>query len=239
MELIDLTNNVTISNDLTRIVGFPTLILEYDSHSLAHLDLFISSDPSIFTSVFPSIGKFWNVVSVSIDFPLNSKRCTSFDRTGFVDYLDDLDVLRDQLRDSLSKDIFKSGAYVAAVEFFEFVQVRIHVQISDRIYQVKSHSSPWFSAAGAAPIAHRSHFFLLYQRLVMMPRKWMSDRLIIVAKELLKLPDLLVLLKANDSVYHFPKKGYRDFWRIANNALQKSKSVGGSEKLINLNFHKY
>ena len=67
----------------------------------------------------------------------------------------------------------------------------------------------------------------------------MSDRLIIVAKELLKLPDLLVLLKANDSVYHFPKKGYRDFWRIANNALQKSKSVGGSEKLINLNFHKY
>ena len=30
-------------------------------------------------------------------------------------------------------------------------------------YQVKPHSSPWFSAACAAAIVHRNHFFHLYQ----------------------------------------------------------------------------
>ena len=30
-------------------------------------------------------------------------------------------------------------------------------------YQVKCHSSPWFSAACAAAIAHRNQFFHLYQ----------------------------------------------------------------------------
>ena len=33
-----------------------------------------------------------------------------------------------------------------------------------RKYQVKPHSSPWFSAACAAAIVHRNHFFRLYQR---------------------------------------------------------------------------
>ena len=31
-------------------------------------------------------------------------------------------------------------------------------------YQVKHHSSPWFSAACAAAIVHRNHFFCLYQK---------------------------------------------------------------------------
>ena len=33
-----------------------------------------------------------------------------------------------------------------------------------RKYQVKPHSSPWFSAACAAVIVHRNHVFCLYQR---------------------------------------------------------------------------
>ena len=31
-------------------------------------------------------------------------------------------------------------------------------------YQVKPHSSPWFSAAFVAAIVHRNHFFRLYQQ---------------------------------------------------------------------------
>ena len=31
-------------------------------------------------------------------------------------------------------------------------------------YQVKSHSSPWFSAECAATIVHRNHVFRLYQK---------------------------------------------------------------------------
>ena len=36
--------------------------------------------------------------------------------------------------------------------------------ISYQKYQVKPHSSPWFSPACAAAIVHRNHFFHLYQR---------------------------------------------------------------------------
>ena len=50
------------------------------------------------------------------------------------------------------------------VNFCEWVQVRTDVYIPHRKYQVKPHSSPWFSAACAAAIAHRNHFFRLYQK---------------------------------------------------------------------------
>ena len=43
-----------ISNDLTQMVNFPTWIPDYDSHSLAILDFFLSSDASICsTKAFP------------------------------------------------------------------------------------------------------------------------------------------------------------------------------------------
>ena len=42
-------------------------------------------------------------------------------------------------------------------------QVRIDVYIPHRKYQVKPHSSQWFSAACAAAIVHRNHFFRLYE----------------------------------------------------------------------------
>ena len=62
------------------------------------------------------------------------------------------------------KDIFKLGTSAAASEFCEWVQVRIYVHIPHRKYQVKPHSSPWFSASCTAAIAHRNHFFRLHQK---------------------------------------------------------------------------
>ena len=62
------------------------------------------------------------------------------------------------------EDIFTFGASAAASEFCEWVQVGIDVYIPHRKYQVKPHSSPWFSAACAAAIVHRNHFFCLYQK---------------------------------------------------------------------------
>ena len=56
-------------------------------------------------------------------------------------------------------DIFKLSASAAASEFCEWVQVGIDVYISHCRYQVKPHSSPWFSAACAVVIVHRNHFF--------------------------------------------------------------------------------
>ena len=63
------------------------------------------------------------------------------------------------------KEFFlKLGASAAASEFCAWVQVGIDVYIHHRKYQVKPHSSPWFSAACAASIVHRNHFFRLHQK---------------------------------------------------------------------------
>ena len=74
------------------------------------------------------------------------------------------DGLCDHLRDILWEDIFKLDASARASECCEWVQVGIDVYISHRKYQVKPHTSPWFSAAGAAAIVHRNHFFRLYRQ---------------------------------------------------------------------------
>ena len=72
--------------------------------------------------------------------------------------------LHDHLRDVPWEDIFKLGASAAASEFSEWIQVGIDVYNPHRKYEVKPHSSPWFSAACAAAIVYRNHFFNLYQK---------------------------------------------------------------------------
>ena len=76
----ELCYNFSISNDLSQIVNFPTRISDCDCHSPALLDLFFSSDTIICsTMAFPPLGNSDHVVvSVSIDFPVNSKQDTPF-----------------------------------------------------------------------------------------------------------------------------------------------------------------
>ena len=162
----ELCYNFFISNDLTQIVNFPTRIPDCDSHSPALLDFFLSSDASICsTMAFPPLGNSDHVVgSVSIDFPINPKQDTPFHRVAYDYSRADWDGLRDHLRDVPWEDIFKLSASAAASEYCEWVQVGIDIYIPHRKYQVKPHSSPWFSAACAVAIVHRSHFFRLHQQ---------------------------------------------------------------------------
>ena len=71
----ELCYNFSISNDPTQMVNFPTQILDCDSRSPALLDLFLSSGASICsTMAFPPLeNSDYVVVSVSIDFPINSQ----------------------------------------------------------------------------------------------------------------------------------------------------------------------
>ena len=162
----ELCYNFSISNDLTQMVDFYTRIPDCDSHSPALLDLFFSSDASICsTMAFPPLRNSDHVVvSVSIDFPTNSQQDAPFHHIAYDYSRADWDGLRDHLRDVPWEDIFKLGACSAASEFCEWIQVGIDVYIPHRKYQVKSHSSPWFSATCAAAIVHRNYFFRLYQR---------------------------------------------------------------------------
>ena len=78
VEMIDLVRSAI--NNLAQMVNFPTLFLDGDSHSPALLDLFISSDTSICsTVVFPPLGNSDHVVvSVSTDFSSNSQQDAPF-----------------------------------------------------------------------------------------------------------------------------------------------------------------
>ena len=120
----------------------------------------------MFYNGFPSIGNSDHiVVSVSIDFSSNSQRDAPFNRIAYDYSRAYWGGLCDHLRDVPWEDIFKFGASATASEFCERVQVGIDVYISHGKYQVKPHSSPSFSAAGAAAIAHRKHFFVRTKRI--------------------------------------------------------------------------
>ena len=163
----ELCYNFSVSKDLTQMVNFPTRIPDCDSLRPALLDLFISSDASICsTMAFPRLGNSDHVVaSISIDFPSNSQLDTPFHRIDYDYSRADRDGLRDHLRDVPWEDIFKLRASAAASEFYECTQAGIDVYIPHRIYQVKLHSSPWFSAACTAAIVHRNHFFFCTNRI--------------------------------------------------------------------------
>ena len=209
-------------NDLTQIVNFPTRIPDCDSHSPALLDLFLSSDASICsTMTFPPLGNSDHfVVSVSIDFPINSKQYTPFHRMAYDYSCADWDGLRDHLRDIPWKDIFKLSASAAASEFCEWVQVGIDVYIPHRQYQVKPHSSPLFSAACAAAIVHRNHFFCLYHQNKSSEFKVKFTQATNHCKKVLEAAKLAYATKTKESITS-QKLGSRDLWRIANSVLNK------------------
>ena len=73
-------------------------------------------------------------------------------------------LIRDHLSDASSEDVFELSASGAASELSEWVQVEIDVDNPHRKYQVKPHSSLWFSAVCTAFIVHRNLFFQLYQQ---------------------------------------------------------------------------
>ena len=75
--------------------------------------------------------------------------------------LADWDSLCDHLRDVPLDDVFKLSTSAAASEFCQCAKVGIDVNIPDCKYQVKYHSSLWFSAHFPAVIVHKNHFFLL------------------------------------------------------------------------------
>ena len=222
----ELCYNFSISNDLTQMVNFPTQIPDCGYHSPALLDLFISSDASICsTMAFPPLGNSDHVVvSASIDFPTNSQLDVPFHCIAYDYSRADWDGLHDHLRDVPWEDIFKLGASAAASEFCEWVQVGIDLYIPHRKYQVKPCSSPWFSAACAAAIVHRNHFFRLHQREKSCDSKVKFRQASNHCKKVLDAAKLAYANKTKDSITS-QKLGSRDFWQIANSVLNKGKSA--------------
>ena len=138
-----------------------------------------------------------------------------------------MDGLRDYLRDVPLVNIFKLNASAAASEFCEWVQLGIDVYIPQCKYQVKPHSSPWFSAACAAAIVHRNHFFRLYQREKSSDSKVKFRQASNRCERVLEAAKLAYANKTKELMTS-QKRGFRDFLRIANSVLNK----GGSAKVV-------
>ena len=198
------------------MVKFPTWIPDCDSHSPALLDLLLSSDTSICsTMTLPPLGNSDQiVVSVCIDFPSNSKRDLLFhciaDDYSCVDW----DILCDLLRDVTWEDIFKLGAFAPSSEFCEWVQVVIDVYIPHCKYHIKSHSSPWFSADWATAINHRNHIFCLHKQNESPEFKVNFRQAGNCCKRVLETAKLAYANKTKESITSL-KLGSQDFWQIA------------------------
>ena len=118
----------------------------------------------------------------------------------------------------------KLGAFAVASEFCEWVQVGLDVYISHRKYQVKPHSSPWFSAACAVAIVHRNHFFRLYQQNKSSESKVKFKQASNRCRRALEAAKLAYANKTKESVTS-QKLFHRDFWGIANSVLNEGKSA--------------
>ena len=135
-----------------------------------------------------------------------------------------MDSLGDHLRDVQWDNIFKLSVSAATSEFCEWVQVGIDVYIPHRKYQVKPYSSPWFSAACAAAIVHRNHFFHLYQQNKSSHSKVKFRQGSNRCKRVLEASKVTYAIKTKESITH-RQLCSQDFWQIANSVLNKAKSA--------------
>ena len=118
-----------MSNDLTHIVNFPTQIPDYDSHSLALLDLFISSDAGICSTMTLPPLRNWSCCYLSFHWlSVRLKRECPFSSHSLWLFSCWLEWSSWSLRDVSWEDIFKFGVSAAAAgAFCDGVQIGIDV----------------------------------------------------------------------------------------------------------------
>ena len=121
-------------------------------------------------------------------------------------------------------NIFKFSASTAANEFREWVQVGIDAYIPHRKYQVKPHSTPWFSAACVAAIVHRNHIFPLYQHNESSESKVKFRQASNCWERILEAAKIAYATKTKKSITS-QKPGFQAFWQIPNIVLNRGKSI--------------
>ena len=166
MELRDLVNSVIMVLSEIVLVTWLTFLLKsrlWLSQTCCFGFISIFWCKYLLYKSFSSIRKFWSCCFLSFHWFSNElkTRCLVSSHSLWLSCAD-WDGLPDDFRDVPWKDIFKLSASTVASEFCEWVQVGIDVYISHCKYQITPHLSLWFSAACAAVIVCRNHFFHLY-----------------------------------------------------------------------------
>ena len=104
------------------------------------------------------------MVNVEINFITNSSHEPTIYRNFFSYQRRDWGNFRDLIRDFPLEHIFNLDAEECAKEIASWLHDGIDAYIPSQKYQVKPHSSPWYSLAIAAAIVHRKHYFHLFHR---------------------------------------------------------------------------
>ena len=98
------------------------------------------------------------------------------------------------------------------------------MHISHCKYQVKPHSSPWFSAACSTAMVNRKYFFCLYQQNKSSESNEKFRQASNCCKRVLQAAKLANANKTKES-FTSQKRGSWDFWRVTNSVLNKGKSA--------------
>ena len=104
------------------------------------------------------------------------------------------------------------------------MQIGIDVYIPNRKYQVKPHAFPWFLPSCDAAIAHRNHFFYLYQRDKSAGSRALFRQASNRCKRVVESATNCYVEKKKESIVS-KKVGSCDFWRIAKSILNRGKSA--------------
>ena len=215
-----------MGQDLTKVVDFPTRIPDRDDHQPYLLDLFLCSNPDSCTvASHPLLGKSDHmVISVDVQFVFKSTNEHPYHRTVYSYRKADWDGFRGHLTGVSWLDIFKHDATYAAKEITEWVEIGIDCYIPHRKFQLKLHSSPWFTPSCAAVIAHRNHYFHQYHRNATPENKKLCCDSRNHCKKVLKDARSNYAEATRCSVAsQLIESGA--FWRICNSVLNRGKSI--------------
>ena len=125
-------------------------------------------------------------------------------------------------------DIVKYDATYAAKEITEWVVIGIDCYIPHRKFQLKPHSSPWFTHSCAAAIAIRSHYFHQYHPNANPNATPENKKLFCDSRNRCKRD----LKEARSNYVETTRRsiasqliGIRDFWKLCNSVLNREEST--------------
>ena len=134
---------------------------------------------------FPSIGNSDHlVVSVSSDFPSNSKQDGPYHHIA-IGYSH-----AGRMALIINREMFCGRISWKSMVLLLLVSFESGLGRDWCICQMKPYSSSWFSAACASAIVHRNHFVILFTNKIDLDINESSDRLVVFEKAILKLPNL-------------------------------------------------
>ena len=198
MELVELANSVIIflTHGVFYSENFPTQIPDCDSHSLTLLNCFFF----LVLVLLQWLPLHWKILitflsQFSLTF-LQTQREMPFFIPQLMPVLLLIGTVCMIIREMLHERILLNLVLLLLVLTFVRVTLLKLVYISIyHQYQIQPHSSQWLSAACAAAITHRNHFFRLYQQNKYSASKVKFRQASNCAKGFLRLANLLMLVK--------------------------------------------